>query len=113
MDAPQCRRIGFVAYGALGRGLLTGTIVNDTALAPDDIRLQMPRIQDENRAKSLALVVRLGAGGGSAYGVLGRGLANTRASRSLFRHPAHRFPVGPTTGEDRRRGRSQPRRVVV
>ena len=94
MDAPQCRRIGFVAYGALGRGLLTGTIVNDTALAPDDIRLQMP-------------------GGGSAYGVLGRGLANTRASRSLFRHPAHRFPVGPTTGEDRRRGRSQPRRVVV
>jgi aryl-alcohol dehydrogenase-like predicted oxidoreductase len=51
--------IGFVAYGALGRGLLTGTIQNDTELAPDDIRLQMPRFQDENRPKNLALVARL------------------------------------------------------
>jgi aryl-alcohol dehydrogenase-like predicted oxidoreductase len=51
--------IGFVAYGALGRGLLTGTIAADTALESDDIRLQMPRFQGANRDTNLALVSRL------------------------------------------------------
>ena len=51
--------IGFVAYGALGRGLLTGTIAHDTALDKDDIRLQMPRFQGANRNANLALVARL------------------------------------------------------
>jgi aryl-alcohol dehydrogenase-like predicted oxidoreductase len=51
--------IGFVAYGALGRGLLTGTIVKDTTLEQDDIRLQMPRFQGANRDANLVLVSRL------------------------------------------------------
>ena len=45
--------IGFVAYGALGRGLLTGRIANDTVLDQDDIRLQMPRFQGANREHQL------------------------------------------------------------
>jgi aryl-alcohol dehydrogenase-like predicted oxidoreductase len=51
--------IGFVAYGAVGRGLLTGVIGNDTSLDKDDIRLEMPRFQGENRTANLALVERL------------------------------------------------------
>lgn len=51
--------IGFVAYGVVGRGLLTGTIANNTALEQGDIRLDMPRFQGENRATNLALVARL------------------------------------------------------
>ena len=51
--------IGFVAYGALGRGLLTGRIANDTVLDQDDIRLQMPRFQGANRDTNFALVARL------------------------------------------------------
>jgi aryl-alcohol dehydrogenase-like predicted oxidoreductase len=56
-----CRElgIGFVAYGALGRGLLTGTIAPDTALDKGDIRLEMPRFQGANRNANLALVSRL------------------------------------------------------
>ena len=44
---------------ALGRGLLTGTIVKDTTLEQDDIRLQMPRFQGANRDANLVLVSRL------------------------------------------------------
>jgi aryl-alcohol dehydrogenase-like predicted oxidoreductase len=51
--------IGFVAYCALGRGLLTGTIAKETALDSDDIRLQMPRFQGANRDANLTLVSRL------------------------------------------------------
>ena len=51
--------IGFVAYGVVGRGLLTGTIENDTALDKDDIRLDMPRFQGNNRSSNLTLVARL------------------------------------------------------
>jgi aryl-alcohol dehydrogenase-like predicted oxidoreductase len=56
-----CRElgIGFVAYGALGRGLLTGTIAKDTTLEKDDIRLLMPRFQGANMNANLALVSRL------------------------------------------------------
>jgi aryl-alcohol dehydrogenase-like predicted oxidoreductase len=58
-----CRElgIGFVAYGALGRGLLTGTIAKSTALDKDDIRLQMPRFQGANMEQNLVLVARLEA----------------------------------------------------
>ena len=43
----------------VGRGLLTGTIENDTALDKDDIRLDMPRFQGNNRSSNLTLVARL------------------------------------------------------
>ena len=48
-----------MAYGALGRGLLTGRIANDTVLDQDDIRLQMPRFEGANRDTNFALVARL------------------------------------------------------
>jgi aryl-alcohol dehydrogenase-like predicted oxidoreductase len=51
--------IGFVAYGVVGRGLLTGTIDNDTTLDKDDIRLDMPRFQGASRSANLVLVSRL------------------------------------------------------
>jgi aryl-alcohol dehydrogenase-like predicted oxidoreductase len=59
LDVCQELDIGFVAYGALGRGLLTGAIAKETALEKDDIRLQMPRFQGANMDQNLALVSRL------------------------------------------------------
>jgi aryl-alcohol dehydrogenase-like predicted oxidoreductase len=56
-----CRElgIGFVAYGALGRGFLTGTIASASALSEGDIRREMPRFQGENFAHNAALVALL------------------------------------------------------
>jgi aryl-alcohol dehydrogenase-like predicted oxidoreductase len=59
LDVCQELGIGFVAYGAVGRGLLTGTFANDTTLDKDDIRLDMPRFQGANRTANLALVSQL------------------------------------------------------
>jgi aryl-alcohol dehydrogenase-like predicted oxidoreductase len=58
---PTCRElgIGFVAYGALGRGFLTGTIASASALSEGDIRREMPRFQGENFAHNAALVAVL------------------------------------------------------
>ncbi len=58
---PTCRElgIGFVAYGPLGRGFLTGTIKSELALPEGDIRREMPRFQGDNFAHNMALVVEL------------------------------------------------------
>ena len=49
--------IGFVAYSPLGRGLLTGTIDEKTALAENDFRrVRMPRFAGENIKPNLAIV---------------------------------------------------------
>ncbi|MFI4986121.1 MAG: aldo/keto reductase [Alphaproteobacteria bacterium] len=58
---PTCRAlgIGFVAYGPLGRGFLTGTIPTEASLPPDDIRRTMPRFQGDNFAHNFALVREL------------------------------------------------------
>jgi aryl-alcohol dehydrogenase-like predicted oxidoreductase len=55
---PACRElgIGFVAYSPLGRGLLTGEIVDTSKLAPDDYRARHPRFQDENLKRNLTVV---------------------------------------------------------
>lgn len=55
---PTCRElgIGFVAYGPLARGFLTGSIASESVLAPGDIRREMPRFQGENFAHNAALV---------------------------------------------------------
>lgn len=55
---PLCRRLGiaFVAYSPLGRGLLTGTIGKDTALAETDFRRLSPRFQGDNLDANLRLV---------------------------------------------------------
>jgi aryl-alcohol dehydrogenase-like predicted oxidoreductase len=51
--------IGFVAYSPLGRGFLTGTIIDAAALGPADMRRGMPRFQPENIGHNLVLVERL------------------------------------------------------
>jgi aryl-alcohol dehydrogenase-like predicted oxidoreductase len=55
---PLCRELGitFVAYSPLGRGFLSGTIMEEGALAADDRRRQMPRFQGENLRKNVALL---------------------------------------------------------
>jgi len=55
---PACRRLGiaFVAYSPLGRGLLTGAIGKDTALAETDFRRLSPRFQGDNLEANLRLV---------------------------------------------------------
>ncbi len=60
---PVCRElgIGFVPYSPLGRGLLTGTIRNRAALAPDDWRLAQPRFEGANMAANQALLDTLAA----------------------------------------------------
>ncbi len=58
---PTCRElgIGFVAYGPLGRGFLTGSIPDEASLAKDDIRRTMPRFQGENFERNRELVREL------------------------------------------------------
>ncbi len=58
---PTCRElgIGFVAYGPLGRGFLTGQIKRYEDLPQDDYRRNSPRFQGENFEKNLELVHRV------------------------------------------------------
>jgi aryl-alcohol dehydrogenase-like predicted oxidoreductase len=58
---PTCRElgIGFVAYGPLGRGFLTGQIQRREDLAEDDYRRHSPRFEGENFRKNLGLVARV------------------------------------------------------
>ena len=53
-----CRELGaaFVAFGALGRGFLTGALKDLAGLVEGDIRRGMPRFQGENFRKNLDLV---------------------------------------------------------
>jgi aryl-alcohol dehydrogenase-like predicted oxidoreductase len=48
--------IGFVPYSPLGKGFLTGTITQDTAFDPSDIRTAIPRFTPEARVANQALV---------------------------------------------------------
>lgn len=48
--------VGIVAYSPLGRGIMTGQIKSPKDLDKNDLRLQMPRFQEANFAKNLALV---------------------------------------------------------
>jgi aryl-alcohol dehydrogenase-like predicted oxidoreductase len=59
---PTCRElgIGFVAYGAIGRGMLSGRIKRFEDLAEDDWRRQSPRFQGENFARNVELVGKIG-----------------------------------------------------
>jgi aryl-alcohol dehydrogenase-like predicted oxidoreductase len=55
---PLCRELGitFVAYSPLGRGFFTGTLSSTDRLAPDDVRRNHPRFQEENLKKNLTLL---------------------------------------------------------
>ncbi len=53
--------IGLVAYSPLGRGLLTGVIVDANSLPADDIRrARFPRFAEENLDANIALAQRVG-----------------------------------------------------
>lgn len=56
-----CRElgIGFVAFSPLGRGFLTGTLRDTSSLQPSDFRKKMPRFEEGNFQKNLALVDQL------------------------------------------------------
>ena len=56
-----CRElgIGFVAYSPLGRGFLTGTVTGREDLREGDVRLRMPRFQEDNLRHNLELVAGL------------------------------------------------------
>ncbi len=58
---PTCRElgIGFVAYGPLGRGFLTGGVTQTEILAENDIRRTMPRFQGANLTRNLTLLAAL------------------------------------------------------
>jgi aryl-alcohol dehydrogenase-like predicted oxidoreductase len=51
--------IGFVAFGPLSRGWLSGRLTSPDDLAPDDLRRDLPRFQGENFARNLAVVAQL------------------------------------------------------
>jgi aryl-alcohol dehydrogenase-like predicted oxidoreductase len=59
LDLCQELGIGFVANSPLGRGFLTGTVTGRDALRAGDARLRMPRFQEENMRRNLALVAEL------------------------------------------------------
>ena len=52
--------IGFVPFSPLGRGFLTGALDGSTALAPGDMRNNLPRFTPEARQANQALVAALG-----------------------------------------------------
>ncbi len=58
---PACRElgIGFVPYGPIGRGFLSGTVRGVHELGADDRRRNAPRLQDENIGHNLELLARL------------------------------------------------------
>ena len=59
LDATRALGISFVAYSPLGRGFLTGTIKDQSALGAEDWRRQNPRFQGENLTQNLAIVAKV------------------------------------------------------
>jgi aryl-alcohol dehydrogenase-like predicted oxidoreductase len=51
--------IGFVAFGPLSRGFLSGRLSSPDDFAADDLRRDLPRFQGENFARNLAVVEQL------------------------------------------------------
>ena len=61
LDAARELGIGFVAYAPLGRSMLTGAVRSSSAFPEGDLRRRVPRFDDENIGRNLALVDALGA----------------------------------------------------
>jgi len=61
LEACERLNVGFVAYSPLARGLLTGTIREDTHFSEDDFRKTSPRLQGENLRHNLRYVDTLSA----------------------------------------------------
>jgi aryl-alcohol dehydrogenase-like predicted oxidoreductase len=67
---PYCRRSGLatLTYGALCRGLLSGTLKEDAHFEGDDLRLTDPKFQPPRYAQYLAAVRRLDQFASERYG---------------------------------------------
>lgn len=58
---PTCQElgIGFVAYSPLGRGFLTGSIMDMSQLTAEDFRPLLPRFQGDNFTENQKLILKL------------------------------------------------------
>ncbi|HXD17042.1 MAG TPA: aldo/keto reductase [Vicinamibacterales bacterium] len=58
---PVCRELGiaFVPFSPIGRGFLSGAVKDTSTFAADDVRRRLPRFQEGNFDRNLALVTRL------------------------------------------------------
>jgi hypothetical protein len=90
----ECRRLGvaFVAFSPLTRGFVTGGVSDPLALAPKDLRRDMPRFTEPNFSANAKLL--------AAYGALAREAGCTPAQLALawLLHKApHVIPIPGTT----------------
>jgi hypothetical protein len=90
----ECRRLGaaFVAFSPLTRGFLTGGVTDPAALAPKDLRRDMPRFTEPNFSANAKLL--------AGYGALAREAGCTPAQLALawLLHTApHVIPIPGTT----------------
>ena len=101
---PTTRELGIAvtAYGALSRGLLSGSWSPDRPLAPSDFRAHAPRFAPENVAANLALVDALGRVAADLGADRGRG-GHRLGGQPGRRHRAR--DRGPDAGPARRRAR--------
>ena len=101
----ESRVMAVLAYGALCRGLLTGSITSETSFPADDLRTKDPKFQQPRLSQYLAAVAKLESLAKSRYGksvlalavrwVLDRG--NTVALWGA-RRPEQLAPVGDVLG---------------
>ena len=58
---PACRELGtgFVPFSPLGRGFLSGAVKETEKLEQNDVRRRLPRFQEKNLERNIALVQRL------------------------------------------------------
>ena len=94
---PACRElgIGFVPFSPLGRGFLSGAVKDVQTLDANDIRRKLPRFQEENLPKNVALVHQLEQ--------MARGRACSTAQLALAWLLAKGQDIVPIPGTKRRR----------
>ncbi len=94
---PACRElgIGFVPFSPLGRGFLSGAVKDVQTLDASDIRRKLPRFQEENLRKNVALVHQLEQ--------MARGRACSTAQLALAWLLAKGQDIVPIPGTKRRR----------
>lgn len=85
--------IALVPYSPLGRGILTGTVRSNDAIADGDVRKHHPRFQPENLTKNVAVV--------DALAELGREVGATPAQLALAWLLAQGEEIVPIPGSKR------------